>query len=89
MLHVLESRVTAAIAVVGNEGITSISAFLGGSSKPTQLVVRSAGRGFRLPVAALKLAFDQGGSMARLMLQYTQAPLTQMAKMTVATGITA
>jgi CRP-like cAMP-binding protein len=83
LLHVLESGASAEIAVVGNEGIVGISAFMGGESTPTQSVVRSAGRGFRLPVAALMLAFDQGGSMARLMLLYTQALLTQMAQTAV------
>jgi CRP-like cAMP-binding protein len=83
LLHVLESGASAETAVVGNEGIVGISAFMGGDSTPTQSVVRSAGRGFRLPVAALMLAFDQGGSMARLMLLYTQALLTQMAQTAV------
>ncbi len=83
LLHVLESGASAEIAVVGNEGIVGISAFMGGDSTPTQSVVRSAGRGLRLPVAALMLEFDQGGPMARLMLLYTQALLTQMAQTAV------
>jgi CRP-like cAMP-binding protein len=83
ILHVLESGASAEVAVVGNEGIVGISAFMGGASTSTQSVVRSAGRGFRLPVGALMLAFDQRGSMARLMLLYTQALLTQMAQTAV------
>jgi len=83
LLHVLKSGASAEIAVVGNEGVVGISAFMGGDSTPTQSVVRSAGRGLRLPVAALMLAFDQWGSMTRLMLLYTQALLTQMAQTAV------
>jgi CRP-like cAMP-binding protein len=83
LLHLLENGASAEIAVVGNEGIVGIAAFMGGGSTPTQSVVRSAGRGFRLPAAALKLAFDQGGPMARQMLLYTQALSTQMAQTAV------
>lgn len=83
LLHVLESGASAEIAVVGNEGIVGISAFMGGDSTPTQSVVRSAGRGLRLPVAALMLSFDQGGPTARLMLRYTQALMTQMVQTAV------
>jgi CRP-like cAMP-binding protein len=80
LLHTLESGASAEIAVVGNEGIVGISAFMGGNSTPNQSVVRSAGRGFRLPAAALMQAFDQGGPVANLMLRYTQALMTQMAQ---------
>jgi CRP-like cAMP-binding protein len=83
LLHTLESGASAEIAVVGNEGIVGISAFMGGNSTPNQSVVRSAGRGFRLPVAALVQAFDQGGPVAQLMLRYTQALMTQMAQTAV------
>ncbi len=80
LLHILESGASAEIAVVGNEGIVGISAFMGGNSTPTLSVVRSAGRGFRLPAEALMQAFDQGGEVAKLMLRYTQALMTQMAQ---------
>jgi CRP-like cAMP-binding protein len=83
LLHILENGASAEIAVVGNEGIVGISAFMGGNSTPNQAVVRSAGCGFRLPVTALVHAFEQGGPLARLLLRYTQALMTQMAQTAV------
>jgi CRP-like cAMP-binding protein len=83
LLHVLECGASAEIAAVGNEGIVGISAFLGGSSAPNQSVVRSAGRGYRLPVAALARVLDQGGPAARLLLLYTQALITQISQTAV------
>jgi CRP-like cAMP-binding protein len=83
LVHVLENGASAEIAVVGNEGIVGISAFMGGHSTPNLSVVRAAGRGFRLPVAALVHAFHQGGAMARLLLRYTQALMTQMSQTAV------
>ena len=83
LLQFLESGATSEIALVGNEGIVGISAFMGGNSTPSQSVVRSAGRGFRLPAAALVQAFQQGGKVAQLLLRYTQALMTQMAQTAV------
>jgi hypothetical protein len=36
LLHMLQSGASAEIAVVGNEGIVGISAFMGGDSTPTR-----------------------------------------------------
>ena len=80
LLHILENGASAEIALVGNEGIVGISAFMGGAATPNQSVVRSAGRGFRLPVAPLVEAFEQGGQVAKLLLRYTQALMTQVAQ---------
>jgi hypothetical protein len=73
LLRILESGASAEVAVVGNEGIVGISAFMGGKAAPKQSVGRSAGHGFRLPVTALVQAFEQGGPVAQLLLRYTQA----------------
>jgi CRP-like cAMP-binding protein len=81
--HLLENGASAEIAVVGNEGIVGISAFMGGNSTPTQSVVRSAGCGFRLPAKVLMRAFERGGPVAQLMLRYTQALMTQVAQTAV------
>jgi CRP-like cAMP-binding protein len=83
LVHTLESGASTEVAVVGNDGIVGIAAFMGGHSTPNQSVVRSAGRGFRLPVAALAKAFEQGGPVTRLLLRYTQALITQMAQTAV------
>jgi CRP-like cAMP-binding protein len=83
MVHILENGASAELAVIGNEGMVGISAFMGGSSTPNQSVVRSKGRGFRLPVAAVVDAFGRGGAVAQLWLRYTQALMTQMSQTAV------
>jgi CRP-like cAMP-binding protein len=83
LLHVLETGASAEFAVVGNEGIVGISAFMGGNSTPNLSVVRSAGRGFRMRVANLVNAFEQNGAVAQLLLRYTQALMTQIAQTAV------
>ncbi len=83
LVHILESGASAEVAVVGNEGIVGTSVFMGGKSSPYQSVVRSAGRGLRLPVSFLMYAFEQGGPVAQLLLRYTQALMTQVSQTAV------
>ena len=78
LLHTLESGASSEVALVGHEGVVGISVFMGGNSAPNQAVVRSAGRGFRLPAAALVRVFEQGGPVTNLFLRYTQALMTQV-----------
>ena len=83
LLYVMESRASAEIAVVGNEGLVGISLFMGGNSTPSRAVVLSAGQGFRLSSRALKEEFNRSGPVMRLLLRYTQALITQMAQTAV------
>lgn len=83
LLYVMENGASAEFAVVGNEGIVGVFLFMGGNSTPSRAVVQSAGRGFRLPAKVLVEAFERGGPVARLLLRYTQALITQMAQTAV------
>jgi CRP-like cAMP-binding protein len=83
LLYVLESGASAEIAVVGNEGVVGVSLFMGGGSTPSRAVVQSAGRGFRLRAALMKVEFDRAGPALHLLLRYTQALITQMAQTAV------
>lgn len=56
LLYVLENGSSAAIAVVGFEGVVGVSSFMGGGSTSNQAVVQSAGKGCRIRAAAIKKA---------------------------------
>ena len=83
LLYVLEDGASAEIAVVGNEGILGISLFMGGETTPSRAVVQSAGHAFRLSAGLLKAEFSRFGPTMHLLLRYTQALITQMAKTAV------
>jgi len=83
LLYVLESRASAAIAIVGHEGILGISLFMGGETTPSRAIVQSAGFGYRLKAQMLKQEFNRAGPMLRLLLRYTQALITQMTQTAV------
>jgi CRP-like cAMP-binding protein len=82
-MYVLRDGASAEIAVVGNEGLIGISIFMGGDTTPSRAVVRGAGQGYRLKARLLKLEFDRGGPVLRLLLRYTQALMTQMTQTAV------
>lgn len=81
--YVMESGATAETAGVGNEGMVGVSLFMGGDTTPSSAVVQTAGHAYRLERRLLKLEFDRGGLLQRLLLRYTQALMTQMAQTAV------
>jgi len=83
LLYVLENGSSAEIAVTGCEGLVGISLFMGGETTPSRAVVQSAGHGYRLPAAVLKMEFERGGALQHLLLRYTQALITQMTQTAV------
>lgn len=83
LLYETEAGGSAEIAVIGNEGVVGITLFLGGGMTSSQAVVQSAGYGYRLPGQALMNEFAHDAPFQRLLLQYTQALITQMAQTAV------
>ena len=83
LMYLLRDGASAEVAVVGNEGLVGISIFMGGETTPSRAVVRGAGHGYRLKAHLLKLEFDRGGPVLRLLLRYTQALMTQMTQTAV------
>ncbi len=78
LLYVMRDGESAEIALVGNDGLVGVALFMGGNSSTIRAVVQSAGKGYRLPAAALEDEVARGGATLRLLLLYTQSLLTQM-----------
>ncbi len=77
LLYMTRSGASSEIAGVGPEGIVGIPLFMGGDTTPSCAVVRTAGDCYRLPRRLLKEEFARGGTLQRLLLNYTQALITQ------------
>jgi CRP-like cAMP-binding protein len=71
------------VAVVGNECVVGISAFLGGQSTINAAAVQIAGEGWRVEAAFLRNEFEEQSPVKHLLLRYTQALITQMAQTAV------
>ena len=83
LIYVMESGASAEISVVGNEGLVGIALFMGGETTADRAVVQSAGMAYRLTAQFIKTEFEQSRDVARLLLSYTQALITQMAQTAV------
>lgn len=83
LLSVMESGLSAEIAITGFDGLVGIALFLGEQSIPSRAVVQSAGFGYRLKANVFKREYNRGGLLQHLALRYTQALITQMTQTAV------
>jgi CRP-like cAMP-binding protein len=80
LLYTTNDGASAEIAVVGNDGVVGISLFMGGNATPSQAVVQSAGKSYRLRAQAVKNEIDRSGPALSMLLRYTQAVIAQVAQ---------
>jgi CRP-like cAMP-binding protein len=71
--HATESGECSELAVVGHEGMVSVTAFLSGQALSSRGLVRVPCLAYRLPAHRLKARFAEGGALQRVLLAYTQA----------------
>jgi CRP-like cAMP-binding protein len=83
MLHVMKNGASAEIALVGNDGVVGVAAFMGGSHILSRGVVQNAGHAYVLKANFLKDEFRRGDLCQQLLLHYTQALMTQMTQTAV------
>jgi len=83
ILYNLENGGSAEIAIIGNEGMTGISIFLGGESTTSRAVVQSAGRAYKIRSEIVLDLFNNSPPVMHLFLRFTQAKITQMSQTAV------
>jgi CRP-like cAMP-binding protein len=74
---------TAAMGLIGNDGVVGFPLILGGTTTPHWAIVQVAGDAFRLTATALRAEWRRGGAVQRALLRSTQALLTQIAQTAV------
>jgi len=79
----LENGSSVEIAVTGHEGIVGTPLYMGGDTNAGRIVVRGTGTAYRLRAEPLKREFERGGNLQFLLLRYTQALMTQIARTAV------
>src|SRR5450830_1147143 len=83
LLYVMADGYSSEIAGVGNEGMLGVALFMGGETMPNYAVVQSDGYAFKLVASAIKEEFNRNGELHHLLLQYTQALITQISQTAV------
>jgi CRP-like cAMP-binding protein len=78
LLYVTNDGVSTEVGVVGREGFLGLSLLTDGFSMPNRAVVHSAGQGYRLGSRALREELERAGALARVLLRFAQAFITQM-----------
>jgi CRP-like cAMP-binding protein len=78
LLYVMKNGESAEIAIVGNEGMIGIALFMGGDSTMSRAIVQNAGHAYRLKAQVLKTEFHRGNALARSLLIFGSALITQM-----------
>lgn len=80
LMNVMTDGESVEIAIVGNEGVAGIAAFMGGSSTISRATVQSSGWAFQLTAHELGSLFDDCAHVRKLLLNYTQTLMAQMAQ---------
>lgn len=70
---------TVEVAVVGNEGVASVSAILGQQALPFGVITQVQGRAIRLPTDVVTAMMGDCGELHRRILAYTDQVLAQVA----------
>ncbi len=83
LVYILENGSNAVIAMIGREGMVGTWLPMGGATTPSQAVVISEGRGFRMCASALMEEFNRSAPVMHLLLRYTQAQMSQAAQAAV------
>lgn len=76
----MKDGASAEVAVVGNEGIVGVCAYMGGGRALSGAVVQSAGHAFRMSAESIASRAWQSESVMQQLLRYTQALFTHMAQ---------
>ena len=83
LMYVTESGASAAVALVGDEGMVGVPLIMGAGSTPGRAVVHAGGAGYRISGAQLQEEFARSSDVLRILLRYTQALIAQMAQIAV------
>lgn len=82
-LYTLETGATAGVCMIGREGAVGIAVFLGGETSPSQAIVHSAGKVFRMKATDLQKEFIRNETLHVLLLRFTMALIAQISQSAV------
>lgn len=82
LLCVTVDGATTEVAVIGREGLAGMCLF-SGERATSNAIVQSAGHAFRLKAEVLREAFNNGGALPQLLLQYANALFAELTQTAV------
>lgn len=85
LLYEVEDGASIEIAMIGNEGMVGIAAFMGGESTPSRAIVINTGHAYRVSIQRIQEEFSRHEKMLALFLRYTQSLISHMAQTIICT----
>ena len=82
-LYTTRDGTTAGMAMIGKDGMFGVTVLLAGGTSSARAVVQVAGHALRLRPRALQARFAGAGAVQRVLLQYTNALLTEISQTAV------
>ena len=76
----MEDGAATEVAVVGNEGVVGVCAFMGGGPALSGAVVQRAGHGWRMSAASIAHHTQRSAGVLQPLLRYTQSLFTHLAQ---------
>jgi CRP-like cAMP-binding protein len=76
----MEDGAATEVAVVGNEGVVGVCAFMGGGPALSGAVVQRAGHGWRMGAGSIARHAQRSAEVLQPLLRYTQALFTHLAQ---------
>ena len=80
LVSTMEDGAHTEVAVVGNEGVVGVCAFMGGGPALSSAMVQSAGYGWRMSSASINRHAQQSADVLQRLLRYTQSLFKHLAQ---------
>jgi CRP-like cAMP-binding protein len=83
LVNTLSTGTTTEIGIVGSTGMVGLPVILGDGYSSQRAIVQVAGDALKISAFVLKQEFNRGGKLQKLLLNYTQTRLNEVAQLAV------
>ena len=83
LVNTLETGATTEIGLIGGTGLIGLPAILGNSDSKQRAIVQVADGAIKISAAVLKREFDRGGELQKIIHQYIDTRLSEVAQLAV------
>jgi len=80
LLSITKDGHSVEVGVIGNEGVVGLSAALGVSAAPYRVIMQLPANALRIGADALRIEFNRGGRLQKLLLHYMHTLLAQISQ---------
>jgi CRP-like cAMP-binding protein len=86
-MTVMEDGTAIEVATIGNEGISGLTAFVGGKTSPYEVMVQVAGHALRMKVSDFRQEVSSDGALREILVRYNTAFSTQVSYSVACNGL--